>query len=120
MLPLPVQVKRAQNEPSRSTTTRVITSFHQFPSVSISFHHLVGPYLSACRANGISIQPLVVNTFGGWAPSAVKVLKQLGYMVAKRTKTHHSITISTLFRKLSVTLQRSNGLLLQNKSECFE
>ena len=77
-------------------------------------------YLTACQTSGINFQPLVANTFGGWAPGAVKILKQLCYVVARRTKTHHSIIISALFRKLSVTLQRGNGLLLQNKTECYD
>ena len=59
-----------------------------------------------CRSQGIWFQPLVVETFGGWDPDAVKFLKEIGHQDARRWGKDPSIEIKHFFQRLSVALQR--------------
>ena len=68
-----------------------------------------------CRAQGITFQPLVVETFGGWDVDAVKYLKDMARLEARRWGKKDSIEIRNFFQRLSVTLQRGNAALLINR-----
>ena len=67
-----------------------------------------------CRAQGISFQPLVVETFGGWDKDATKYLKEISRLGARRWGKNDSIEIKQFFQRLSITLQRGNAALLVN------
>ena len=61
-------------------------------------------HLDNCRAQGIILQPLVVETFGGWDQEAVNYLKDIARLGARRwgksdaLKTKHFFfSISTQF-----------------------
>ena len=68
-----------------------------------------------CRAQGIAFQPLVVETFGGWDIDAVKYLKDIARLDARRWGKSDAIEIKHFFQRLSVTLQRGNAALLVNR-----
>ena len=65
-----------------------------------------------CRASGLHFEPLVVETFGGWDPGAVKTLKAFATQCASRKGIAPAIEIKQFFQRLSVSLQRGNATLL--------
>ena len=65
-----------------------------------------------CRAEGITFQPLVVETFGGWDLEAAKFLKDIARLDARRWGKNDAIEIKHFFQRLSVALQRGNAALL--------
>ena len=65
-----------------------------------------------CRAEGITFQPLVVETFGGWDLDAAKFLKDIARLDARRWGKNDAIEIKHFFQRLSVALQRGNAALL--------
>ena len=68
-----------------------------------------------CRAEGITFQPLVVETFGGWDKDAIKLLKDIARLGARRWAKNDAIEIKHFFQRLSVALQRGNAALLVNR-----
>ena len=65
-----------------------------------------------CHASGIVFEPLVVETFGGWDPAAVKTLKIMATHCAPRKSIAPALEIKQFFQRLSVALQRGNASLL--------
>ena len=68
-----------------------------------------------CRLQGIAFQPLVVETFGGWDGDAVKYLKDIARLDARRWGKNDSLEIKHFFQRLSIALQRGNAALLINR-----
>ena len=68
-----------------------------------------------CRANGVSFQPLVVETFGGWDKDAVNMLKDIARLEARRWGKDPAMEIKHFFQRLSITLQRGNAALLLDR-----
>ena len=68
-----------------------------------------------CRAQGITFQPLVVETFGGWDLDAVKILKDIARLDARRWGKNDAIAIKHFFQRLAVALQRGNAALFINR-----
>ena len=65
-----------------------------------------------CRTQGIAFLPLVVETFGGWDSEAVKYLKDMARLCARRWGKINADEIKHFFQRLSVALQRGNAALL--------
>ena len=57
----------------------------------------------------------LVETFGGWDKEAVKYLKDIARLDARRWAKSDSIEIKHFFQRLSVTLQRGNSSLIINR-----
>ena len=57
-----------------------------------------------CLASGIHFQPLVVETFGGWDPAAVKLLKAVATQCAPRKSLAPAMEIKQFFQRLSIAL----------------
>ena len=72
-------------------------------------------HFNNCREQGISFQPLVVETFGGWDKDATKFLKEMARQAARRWGMNDAIEIKHFFQRLSVALQRGNSALLINR-----
>ena len=72
-------------------------------------------HLDNCRGQGITFQPLVVETFGGWDGDAVKILKEIARLDARRWGKNDAIEIKHFFQRLSVALQRGNAAVLINR-----
>ena len=68
-----------------------------------------------CRAQGIVFQPLVVETFGGWDRDAVKYLKDIARLDARRWGKNDALEIKHFFQRLSIALQKGNAALLINR-----
>ena len=65
-----------------------------------------------CRDQGVDFQPLVVETLGGWDPDALKFLKEIARIDARRWGKDEAIEIKQFFQRLSISLQRGNAALL--------
>ena len=65
-----------------------------------------------CRDQGVDFQPLVVETFGGWDSDALKFLKEMARIDARRWGKDEAIEIKQFFQRLSISLQRGNAALL--------
>ena len=68
-----------------------------------------------CQGQGIFFQPLVVESFGGWDTAAVKFLKEIARLNARRWAKNDALEIKYFFQKLSISLQRGNAALLVNR-----
>ena len=62
-----------------------------------------------CEQQGIQFVPLVVESNGGWAPSALRAWQDLARAVAARSGEAASVEADRLFQALAVTLQRENA-----------
>ena len=69
----------------------------------------------ACWAQGMAFHPLPVETFGGWAESAVEQVTRLGQALARATGQDDGDAVKHLFGRLSVLLMRGNAALLINR-----
>ena len=70
---------------------------------------------AACEGAGVSFSPLVVETLGGWDAAAVRLVQQLASFSSRRLGTVYSVTVSQMFQRLSLILQRGNAILLTSK-----
>ena len=72
---------------------------------------------SDCAARGINFIPMVVESFGGWAPQASVVLNRVSKLLAERQSVPRSTALRRLHQRLSVTLQRANArsILIRDK-----
>jgi hypothetical protein len=59
-----------------------------------------------------SFVPLVVETLGGWHPSAFRILKRIGNELAERSWSSSKSGFSNLMTGLSVCLQKANANML--------
>ena len=55
-----------------------------------------GKYGEACKAEGKTFMPLVVETLGGWEEGAAKVIKSLGQSLARSTGQEDSEVVHHL------------------------
>jgi hypothetical protein len=62
-----------------------------------------------CTQHGLRLIPMVVETLGGWGPSAQQMFKAIAKASAERTGAPESIEISCLYQSLGVRLQRANA-----------
>ena len=72
-------------------------------------------HFNNCRAEGIAFQPLVVETFGGWDKDALKFLKDIARLDARRWAKNDALEIKHFFQRLSIALQKGNAALLINR-----
>ena len=64
------------------------------------------------RSRTATVCSLVVETFGGWDPGAVKFLKSFAIQCAPRRGISPALEIKQFFQRLSKSLQRGNATLL--------
>ena len=62
-----------------------------------------------CFVQGIQFVPLVVESRGGWGPTAVKTWLALAQATAAQSGEAVSVEASRLYEMLAVTLQRENA-----------
>ena len=66
-----------------------------------------------CRAQGISFQPLVVESFGGWDKEATKFLKEMARLDARRWGKNDALKIKHFFQRLLALFFRFNVSFLK-------
>ena len=69
-----------------------------------------------CREQGISFQPVVAETFGGWCAGAQRVFAAIARARALRAGLGELESIELLYQQLAVTLQRGNVLGMLEQS----
>ena len=57
----------------------------------------------------------MAETFGGWDADALKFLKEMARLEARRWGKDPAAEIKQFFQRLSVTLQRGNAALLLDR-----
>ena len=62
---------------------------------------------AACRSQGFSFQPMVVEPTGGWSADAVLVWKQLARLESRRTGEPEASVAQRYFQQLSVRIRRA-------------
>ena len=67
-----------------------------------------------CQALGVDFIPLVVDTFGGWTPSSLRVLKDFARRRAERAGKNPGETTLHFLQALAFQLQRGNATLLNS------
>ena len=73
----------------------------------------------ACRAAGITFQPLPWDTLGGWGNSTVEEVRKMGSALARHTRGEEAEIIRHLIQRVSVTLMKINSNLILNRSPNF-
>ena len=63
--------------------------------------------------------PLAVETLGGWHPIAEAQVKKLGSALALHFGQLEGETISFLWRRLGILLQKGNCAILGNRTPAF-
>jgi hypothetical protein len=53
--------------------------------------------------------PIIISTMGQWESSAYEIIGKIAKMIANRSFTSYAVTMSQMFQKLSISLQRSNA-----------
>ena len=69
-------------------------------------------YGEACQAEGMSFQPVALETLGGWHEGGVAVVNRPGQALARATGQEEGEVVRHLFRRLSILLVRGNAALL--------
>ena len=64
-----------------------------------------------CLQAGISFITLAMESFGGWSPIAVSIIREMGKLQAHRLGLSPSHTVSHLFQRLSIALWRGNAAM---------
>ena len=72
-----------------------------------------------CRRQGLAFVPLAVEALGGWHPSAEAQVRMLGSSLALHSGQEEAVTISFLWRRLSILLQKGNCAILGNRTPEF-
>ena len=71
----------------------------------------------ACRQEGLVFLPFAVETLGGLHAGAVIQVKQIAAALARSKGLEESEATSQLFGKVSLTLMRSNAMMLSARQQ---
>ena len=72
-----------------------------------------------CRRQGLTFVPLAVEALGGWHPLAETQVRKLGSCLALHSGQDEAETITFLWRRLSILLQKGNCAILGNRTPSF-
>ena len=72
-----------------------------------------------CRRQGLTFVPLAVEALGGWHPLAETQVRKLGSCLALHSGQDDAETITFLWRRLSILLQKGNCAILGNRTPSF-
>jgi hypothetical protein len=73
----------------------------------------------ACRAVGVDLIPLPVETLGGWHQDAEAQIMRVARCMARESGGQESVQIKHFFQKLGVLLQRGNAALFLSRRPNF-
>ena len=72
-------------------------------------------YLNLCNSADLEFSPLVMETFGGFGPAAIPILKRIGKALSNRTDQDESISMNNLCNQISFVCQKSLGETLRSR-----
>ena len=81
-----------------------------------AYERKIQRYGEACRAAGITFQPIPWDTLGGWGSSTSEEVKKMGIALARHTRGEDAEVIRHLIQRVSVTLMKINSNLILNRS----
>lgn len=64
---------------------------------------------ATCAGQGLTFEPLVVETYGAWSSQAQKTLTTIASLGAARSDEDKRLAVGALFQSLSLTLMRENA-----------
>ena len=73
----------------------------------------------ACRRQGITLMPVVVESLGGWGEEAVRVVRRLAGALARHTGHEEKEVQRFQWGRLALCLQRDNAAILGNRIPTF-
>ena len=73
----------------------------------------------ACRRQGITLLPVVVESLGGWGEEAVRVVRRLAGALARHTGQEEKDVLRFQWGRLALSLQRDNAAILGNRIPTF-
>ena len=85
-------------------------------ALSKAYERKMSRHGEACRAAGITFQPLPWDTLGGWGNSTTEEVKKMGSALARHTRGEEAEVIRHLIQRVSVTLMKINSNLILNRS----
>ena len=68
-----------------------------------------------CRVAGVEFIPLACETWGGWHPEALRVIKKLAMQMARHVGKDENTTTCHVLQRLAILLQRGNVALLTSR-----
>ena len=71
----------------------------------------------ACRHEGIAFLPFAMETLGGLHPGVVPTARQLAAALARCKGVEESVVTSQLFGRLSLTLMRTNAVMISTRCQ---
>ena len=71
------------------------------------------------QAQGLAFLPLVVESFGGWGEVARDVVRRLATALARQTGKSEDETLSHVWGRLAIILQRANARILANRQPYY-
>ena len=69
----------------------------------------------ACRRQGITLMPVVVESLGGWGEEAVMVVRRLAGALARHTGQEEKDVLRLQWGNLAISLQCGNAAILGNR-----
>ena len=63
----------------------------------------------ACRRQGITLMPVVVESLGGWGEGAVRVVRRLAGALARHTGQEEKDVLRHQWGNLAISLQRGDS-----------
>ena len=79
----------------------------------------MGVYLKKKNTFGLAFLPLVVESFGGWGEVARDVVRHLATALARQTGKSEDETLSHVWGRLAIILQRANARILANRQPYY-
>ena len=73
----------------------------------------------ACRRQGITLLPVVVESLGGWGEAAIRVVWRLAGALARHTGQDEKDVLRFQWGRLALCLQRDNAAILGNRIPTF-
>ena len=98
------------NPLQRATVERAATTAGH--ATTFAYQRKVRGAGEACRRQGITLMPVVVESLGGWGEEAVRVVRRLAGALARHTGQEEEEVLRFQFGKIANSLQRGNSTIL--------
>ena len=80
-------------------------------ALSVGEERKMAAHAEACGSVGVSFNPLVVETIGGWSDWAADTIQSFGRLLGQRLGIPSSDSTTHLFQRLSICLWRGNATM---------
>ena len=87
------------------------TSTTQGHALSVGKERKMAAHAEACRSVGMSFNPLVVESIGGWSDQAADTIQSFGRLLGQRLGIPPADSTTHLFQRLAIRLWRGNATM---------